>query len=244
MNIVLYNDEGVLPFAFSCLRQFFHAHEVTVADARAVVGGDALEHAGLFVMPGGADLPYARKLNGAGNANIRRFVEKGGIYLGICAGAYYGCRAIEFHKGRDDEICGRRELAFIDGVAVGSLPELAPYYNGTLDSAAITDLRFADGGSAQAFYQGGCRFSLDTGSDAEILAVYANMPEQPPAIVRRQVGKGSAILSGVHFEITPSLLPLHPCEDEAEKERLKALIKDFQNPYDGWESLISPSKRA
>ncbi|UUZ62721.1 BPL-N domain-containing protein [Polaromonas sp. P1-6] len=62
----------------------------------------------LFVMPGGADLPFCQALNGAPNERIRRFVEEGGAYLGICAGAYYACREIAFHAGTDGAICSAR----------------------------------------------------------------------------------------------------------------------------------------
>src|ERR1700722_9520522 len=43
----------------------------------------------LLVIPGGADLPYTRSLNGDGNKKIRSYVEQGGTFLGICAGSYY-----------------------------------------------------------------------------------------------------------------------------------------------------------
>ena len=71
----------------------------------------------LFVMPGGADLPFCAALNGAPNQRIRQFVERGGAYLGICAGAYYACRKIAFHAGTEGAICGPRELGFLDALA-------------------------------------------------------------------------------------------------------------------------------
>ena len=79
-------------------------------------------------MPGGADVPYCQALDGHGNKLIRGmqliqcqysrsrfekqltqgknwavvsadFVEAGGAYLGLCAGAYYACARIEFELG-------------------------------------------------------------------------------------------------------------------------------------------------
>lgn len=41
------------------------------------------------VIPGGRDLPYCRDLNGYINDRIIRYVKEGGVYMGICAGAYY-----------------------------------------------------------------------------------------------------------------------------------------------------------
>ena len=51
------------------------------------------------VMPGGADRPYCAALNGEGNRRIRAFVEAGGAYLGLCAGAYYASQRVEFELG-------------------------------------------------------------------------------------------------------------------------------------------------
>eukprot|EP00884_Botryococcus_braunii_P011023 jgi/Botrbrau1/19922/Bobra.0059s0039.1 len=76
----------------------------------------------LFVMPGGADLPYCRRLNGKGNSLIREYVENGGAYLGLCAGAYYACARVEFEVGDSRlEVVGERELRFFSGIARGSV---------------------------------------------------------------------------------------------------------------------------
>ena len=73
-------------------------------------------------MPGGADLPYCTHLNGHGNSLIRGFVESGGSYLGLCAGAYYGCGHVEFELGNPSmEVQGPRELRFFPGTAKGSV---------------------------------------------------------------------------------------------------------------------------
>ncbi|KAK9825704.1 hypothetical protein WJX81_008129 [Elliptochloris bilobata] len=64
-----------------------------------LLSGDWADDCALLVMPGGADLPFCRRLNGAGNALIRGYVERGGSYLGLCAGAYYACRRVEFEIG-------------------------------------------------------------------------------------------------------------------------------------------------
>ena len=76
----------------------------------------------LLVMPGGADLPYCRHLNGAGNKIITNFVEnQGGAYLGLCAGAYYACSRVEFEVGSEIEVVGDRELGFYPGITSGSI---------------------------------------------------------------------------------------------------------------------------
>jgi glutamine amidotransferase-like uncharacterized protein len=209
-NIVIYQDEGVGEFGLKCLEKFFAADDVWLATAEAVIDGRVLGMADIFVMPGGADLPYCKKLNGLGNDNIRAYVEEGGTYLGICAGAYYGCHDIEYHKGRDDEICEKRELKLIDAVAYGSLPFKDIYYNGTHHSASVQTIN-TENGSMVAFYNGGCAFRVK--DEAIVLARYEG---GTPAIVGDFVGAGCAILSGIHFEIRPDQLILAPVGDASE----------------------------
>jgi glutamine amidotransferase-like uncharacterized protein len=186
-------------------------------EIRAVMADDIrydktlFEDAVVFVMPGGADLPFCAALNGPPNARIRRFVEDGGVYWGICAGAYYACREIAFHAGTKDAICGPRELGFIDAVGVGSLPQLTGgiAYDATPRSAAAASLRTSEvltGAplTLYAHYQGGCRFDLDDPADhhVQVLAVYVDIADAPAAIVASRVGRGKALLTGVHLEIS------------------------------------------
>jgi len=220
-NIVIYQDEGVGEFGLTCLREFFRDDSVRLADADTVREGTVLENADIFVMPGGADLPYCRKLNGKGNANIRNFVENGGTYLGICAGAYYACKALEFHKGRADEISGHRELALADAVAYGSLPEIAPYYDMTLKSAGLVKLNIS-GKSARFFYHGGPAFRLEN-NETNVLACYEGFGKNPPAIIKTRVGSGHAVLLGVHAEMTSQNMGGYPAKGN-EKEILKHII--------------------
>lgn len=228
-NIVIYRDEGVGEFGLQCLAEFFRDHDVWFCTAESVIDGRVLDMADLFVMPGGADLPYCKKLNGAGNENLRAYVEEGGLYLGICAGAYYACRAIEYHKGRADEICQKRELSLIDGTAVGSLPELAPFYDQTLNSAAILTLALDDGRAARALYHGGCTFRLR--EKVDVLAAYT---DGRPAIVR----KDNVILSGVHFECTAEALLHYPAQNTDEQSRAVKLAAAFNDAFDWYGFLF------
>ena len=45
----------------------------------------------------------------------QEFVENGGSYLGICAGAYFACDYIEFDKNGPLEVVGPRDLKFYPG---------------------------------------------------------------------------------------------------------------------------------
>jgi len=216
-KILTYVDEGASDWTAYLMRTIGHQLHAGAYEIRAVMAEDIrsdetlFDEAKLFVMPGGADLPYCALLNGEPNARIRRFVEQGGNYLGICAGAYYACREIAFHAGTRGAICGPRELAFVDAVAVGSLPELTggKLYDGTPRTAAAVQLRTTEHLtdapiSLYTHYHGGCRFDFDgvPPADTQVLAVYTDLDEATPAIVSANVGQGRAVLSGVHLEIS------------------------------------------
>jgi len=211
----IYKGKGTLTTSFS--GPFLHRQELCE--------GNWINDASILIMPGGRDRPYHKDLQGSGNAQIRRFVEQGGIYLGICAGAYYGCKRVEFNKGFPLEVCEDRELGFFSGTAVGPA-----YGNGTFSYSNSSGARAAkistNTGDFHVYYNGGCTFEGDL-SCYKILARYVELPSQPAAIIECSMGKGKAILSGVHLEMMPShldakdpyLAPLIPILEESEPKR-------------------------
>lgn len=154
------------------------------------------EKADLFIMPGGRDIPYDRALRGKGNQQIREFVESGGKYLGICAGAYYGAAKVEFELGTDLEVNEERELAFYPGKAVGTL--FPGFVYGTERGAHLVEVRTKTG-TETFYYNGGCGFpAVENFPVVEVLGRIAGTGIA--AIIRRKVGRGFAVLSGVHVE--------------------------------------------
>lgn len=204
-TVLVYQDyihnNGVL---FRRLRDTFGADRVRHCDAADIIGGCLdPETVGLFVMPGGADLYYCEKLNGAGNTAIRSYVEAGGTYLGICAGAYYACRRIEWARDQKDAaIIQDRELEFFAGTAIGPLPEYIENFEGSW--AGVAALSTPEG-LAAAFYRGGCGFIPDIDSAHVTLASY-DLPDRPAALIETRVGRGRVILSGCHIEHTPAAM--------------------------------------
>jgi biotin--protein ligase len=190
-----------------------------------IIHGDWEKDAALLVIPGGADIPYTKALNGAGNQKIRAYVEKGGAFLGICAGGYYGGQFVDFAKGSDLEVQGKRELAFFPGTVRG--PILAPYDYRSESSARAAKIvwknfsGFQKNTSFTLYCNGGGYFvNADVTNNTTHLASY-DAKGQVAAIVECQVGLGRAILSGVHFEYDPNLL-------DTEDEHLQKIIPDFK----------------
>lgn len=111
--VAIYADIGTSEVGVASLLTAIDQHlgpKAIPVTAKDILSGCLMEYVALII-PGGADLPYCERLNGAGNRAIREFVENGGLYVGICAGAYYGCREIAF-IGADYDVFGARELGF------------------------------------------------------------------------------------------------------------------------------------
>ncbi len=168
-----------------------------------------------MVFPGGADQGYCRTLNGEGNRRIRRFVEAGGVYIGFCAGGYYGSGKCEFEVGnRLIEVIGDRELAFFPGIdRGGAFPGFV--YNSEKGARAaelrVNKTALASGAVPNVFrsyYNGGGVFvdaAKHQNKGVEILASYTedlavDAGEGAAAAVYCKVGTGAALLTGPHPE--------------------------------------------
>lgn len=146
-----------------------------------------------LIMPGGADLYYCEKLNGAGNAAIRAFIEQGGGYLGICAGSYYGCTQLNWNNG---DIAGTRELGLITTMAKG--PVLSFMEDSDINKSwyGAVELDW-NGQRFKTLYAAGPVFE---NPDADIIARYTAL--DAPAVIGRTIGKGRVILSSPHIEVS------------------------------------------
>lgn len=201
-------------------------YQLEYISSEQIINDNWEAQAALLIIPGGADIPYTEALNGAGNQKIRSYVEKGGAYLGICAGSYYAGKYVDFAKGTDLEVLGDRELSFFPGVVRG--PFLATYdYKSESgaraakivwneSSAFPKDTNFfvyCNGGGyfvdAQKYHQTAVLVSYDVGKEFA-------------AIIECQVGFGKAILSGVHFEYDPFTLD----GDDAYLQRFTPILKE------------------
>jgi biotin--protein ligase len=158
---------------------------------------------------------YCRSLNGEGNRRIEQYVRRGGAYLGLCAGGYYGTTRCEFEIGnRVLEVVGQRELSFFPGTCRGCAFKGFVYHSEA--GAKAVELKvdkeaFKSGVVPQTFrsyYNGGGVF-VDAGKYAskgvEILASYVNPldvdgGDSAAAVVYCKVGEGGALLTGPHPE--------------------------------------------
>lgn len=144
-----------------------------------------------IVFPGGW-APHQRSAAGPfGLAAVRRFVERGGRCLGICAGAYLLATEVRYAGA-----VYPYPVRLFDGAACGPVPGLAAFPKS--GAARITPTRAGvnDDLSAQmAYYSGGPWF--EGGSNVTVLATYEN---GSAAAITRPYGTGLVILLGVHLE--------------------------------------------
>ena len=206
-KILIYQDYGCSDTTalITGLREYFEPRgcEVGFTDAAGIIHGNELNDKVLaFFMPGGAGTPYRHKLQVLGNDKIREYVQDGGIYYGICAGAYYACRYTEFETDipelRKVTQCG---LNLVEGKAIGTLYKefnILPYDKNAA-SSAVVELVWNDNSRYMTHYHGGPYFESSNSDTDEVLAYYG-LTDKKPALISRVYGKGKVILSGVHFE--------------------------------------------
>lgn len=243
-TIYIYADKGV---STESLGQTLHTtqtllgkrYRIVTIKADAVIDGQWRNNAALFIMPGGADIPYDKALRGQGNRHIKAYVTEGGAYLGICAGGYYASQTVVFAPGTPLEVKGNRELAFYPATASG--PALAPYDYMSNKGARAARLTLSDNHQfATVYYNGGGAFQANPlPKNITVIARYRDLPQQPAAIIMAQVGKGVAILSGTHFEydytrldqddryLKPIIATLRQHENERQK-LLKSIFNRLQ----------------
>lgn len=230
-HIYIYQDEGASALSYETFSNaifkcssFSHLKVQTI-NAQQLLSEGWDKDCALFVLPGGRDLPYHKKLKGKGNQKLRHFVENGGSFLGICAGAYYATSEVIFEKGKKNEVHENRELGFFPGSSLGTLYEHKPFSYIGHESAHAACIKTQQD-SLKVYYNGGCTFLNPEGfENTQVLAKYQDLEGCPAAIIQCSVGKGKAILSGVHFEqdytLCPSNTQLYNLLKDNEPKRLK-----------------------
>ncbi|KAF2016209.1 biotin apo-protein ligase-like protein [Aaosphaeria arxii CBS 175.79] len=232
MNVLVYSGSGtttesVRHCIYTLRRLLSPTYVVIPVTSEIILKEPWSASCALLVFPGGADLGYCRTLNGEGNRRITQYVNRGGNYLGFCAGGYFGSAKCEFEV--DDKkmaVVGDRELGFFPGICRG-LAFAGFVYNSEAGARAV-DLKIHGEalptaksdlpGSFKSYYNGGGVFvdakKLES-HGVEVLASYTedlhvDSGDAAAAVVYRKVGEGSAILTGPHPEFAPANLTKSP----------------------------------
>ncbi|PHH77737.1 hypothetical protein CDD80_251 [Ophiocordyceps camponoti-rufipedis] len=205
-------SESVRQCMYSLRRLLSPTYAVTPVGDTALLREPWPATCALLVFPGGADLGYCRVFNGAGNRRIHDYVRRGGAYLGLCAGGYYGSARCEFEVGNPPlDVVGPRELAFFPATCRGAA--FSGFRYGSERGARATKLKVNTAildapETFSSYYNGGGVFVDAACVDAahvDVLASYADGLDVDgghgsAAVVLCRVGDGKAILCGPHPE--------------------------------------------
>lgn len=177
----------------------------------------------ILIIPGGADLPITRLFKGEINDRIKRFVQKGGKFIGICSGAYYSSGRCEFEVGNPEmEVSGARDLKFFPGPCRGGVAK--GFHYGSERGSRVLEVKVNEKllpdipSSAHLYVNGGGMFvNAHKYPNVQVLCTYADkldVEDDPEgtlaASVLCTVGRGKALLFGPHPEFNPDLLTPDP----------------------------------
>ncbi|KAI9794328.1 MAG: biotin holocarboxylase synthetase [Candelina submexicana] len=257
LNVLVYSGTGsTIESVRHCLytlRRLLTPHYAVIAvTGEAILKEPWTASCALLVFPGGADLGYCRKLNGEGNRRISQFVQRGGAYLGLCAGGYFGSKRCEFEVGdKKMEVVGYRELAFFPGTCRGCAFTGFVYHSEkgaravALRIGRTTQEEGFTSDDFKCYYNGGGVFvgaENLKGQGVEVLADYVDKLDidtkgGSAAVVYCKVGEGGAVLTGPHPEFAavnldpnadgpdyPKLVDALAADDKPRTDFLKACL--------------------
>lgn len=229
MNVLVYSGEGTsrtsLAHTVRTLKALVgHQYDVMKIDSHGLLTEPWEESTSLLVIPGGRDIPYTKFLNGPPNDRIRAYVQAGGRFWGICAGAYFSSSHVVFEPETPLGVEGPRELKFFAGECRGVVYPGFVYDSEQGASAVEIQLNgdlskdpLGYNRTTVYFNGGGYFVNAETFPDTEVLAWYTdnNGPESvsphgstgaKAAMIACKVGQGLALLTGVHPEYDASHL--------------------------------------
>ncbi|KAL2314975.1 Biotin--protein ligase [Schizosaccharomyces pombe] len=180
----------------------------------------------LLVMPGGRDMGYCSSFNETIYRKITDFVKRGGAYLGLCAGGYFGSAVVDFRMPDSDlNVVGKRKLQFFPGTCAGPTFPGFTYdsEDGARRASIIVDGMQSSPVHTHIYFNGGGSFlETENYSNVKVVARYQETDfEKSAAIIYVKVGKGNVVLTGIHPEFSAEGSPILDKRDE--KTRLELL---------------------
>ncbi|WRT65701.1 biotin-[acetyl-CoA-carboxylase] ligase [Kwoniella shivajii] len=248
-QVLIYSGPGVSPLSLShtilTLSLLLLPHYTVQPVTPEILSSQPWEPScALLVIPGGRDLPFVEELTIKRKVTkrIKEYVEEGGRYLGICAGAYFGTNEVKFDMGGPMEVVGKRDLAFFTGPSEG--PTFPGFQYASEEGSRAVSLFLEPSSSSSShrsldhvYYNGGGHFVVPTPipSNVSILARYASAPsttgreEEPVAAVLTRNGKGKSLLCSIHPEYPlndpPARIAINKLEHPPEIEEIEASDK-------------------
>jgi len=182
--ILLFNGSGTSPndvtAVESILKQNGFSYSTVSSRQLNRMGESQIRGYRLLIVPGGNFIDIGKSLSASTTANIRRAVQNGLNYLGICAGGFFAGNS------------GFNGLNLTSGVRFG-------FYSAENRGIRKAAVAIAGAGTPtlEQYWEDGPQF---TGWGA----IVGKYPDGTPAVVQGTFGSGWVILSGVHPEAPAS----------------------------------------
>lgn len=165
----------------------------------------------VLVFPGGSGSGQSKGIGEAGLKNVRQFVDNGGGYVGICAGAYLACSNFSWGLGilNAGTVSNkwRRGQGIVDTEMTGANPEILGSVKGLFKVRYNNGPVLKPGGRTDLpAYTPLALFRTEMALNDTPAGVMVNSPAQAVATY----GKGRVFVSSPHPEGTPGLENLIP----------------------------------
>lgn len=208
IRVALYDDAGSTGKGVPRVTELLGkdaAFKLTILKGTDIAAG-ALKDQDVVIFTGGSGSKQAAGLGEAGKAEVRKFVENGGGYVGICAGAYLACSGFDWSLGvLDARTVSNKWKRGIGDVKI-EVHGIAPAATGI--TAGEQSVRYANGPIIKPAeredipdYETLATFRTELAENNSPKGVMVNSP----AWARGTFGKGRVIVSSPHPEQTTGM---------------------------------------
>jgi glutamine amidotransferase-like uncharacterized protein len=199
-TIAIYSDGGTWVDGIIALESFFEDNGFLSKRvyADALNKRESLSDCSAICFPGGYAYDYKTALTMNGLNYVRSFINNGGAYIGICAGAFFASSSVEW-EGETYPY----QLKLFDGTATGSIYSIAKWDDHAMTRIKLNPDNPVKSGLNETYtvlYYGGPYFTPNPGIQFDTIAVWSDYNDLP-AIICFEYGNGRVCLIGPHLEI-------------------------------------------
>lgn len=246
MAKLIYIYNGASSVGVNNLKHWIAKH-VSEAEVREITADEIKEGkllkeplSAALVIGGGESVKYTYSLGKDGRDAIRQYVENGGIYYGICAGAYYAATETDYRETVNVVEDGKRkhrkirihlkeeqgQLCLFAGKAIGKIHDFNR--DGKLHYLARIKHQ---GIKSKILYYKGPYFTEVDGLKGDVILAEFKGRTKHPAAVSFKYGAGRGVLCAVHPEWDADVLKeqgrLHGASQEDIDRFSKHILSDL-----------------